>query len=146
MVLVDVNILIGAKMSGLPFHAQAKAWLDALLQSDRPVRLPWAVLVAFVRITTNPRAMTNPLSMNEALEQVVEWLGLPGVTVLHPTPEHARHFTEQCRVANATGNLVSDAHLAALALEHDCELASNDADFAKFPTVRWVNPMVLQGN
>ena len=84
--------------------------------------------------------------MNEALEQVVEWLGLPGVTVLHPTPEHARHFAEQCRVANATGNLVSDAHLAALALEHDCELASNDADFAKFPTVRWVNPMVLQGN
>jgi predicted nucleic acid-binding protein len=84
--------------------------------------------------------------MNEALEQVVEWLGLPGVIVLHPTTEHARHFTEQCRVANATGNLVSDAHLAALALEHDCELASNDADFAKFPTVRWVNPMVQQGN
>lgn len=119
MVLVDVNILIGAKMSRLPFHAQAKAWLDVLLQSDTPVRLPWAVLVAFVRITTNSRAMTNPLSMNEALEQVTEWLGLSGVTVLHPTTEHASHFAEQCCMANATGNLVSDAHLTALALEHD---------------------------
>lgn len=63
------------------------------------------------------------------------------MTVLHPTTEHARHFAEQCRIANATGNLVSDAHLAALAVEHDCELASNDADFTKFPAVRWVNPM-----
>ncbi len=143
MVLVDVNVLINAKMTGMPAHPQARAWLDALLQSDETVGLPWAVLVAFVRITTHVRAMTNPLSLNGALDQVEEWLALPGVVVLHPTTEHARHFAELCRSANVTGNLVSDAHLAALAVEHDCDLASNDGDFARFPSVRWVDPMGL---
>ncbi len=85
--------------------------------------------------------MTNPLSLTEALEQISEWLALPGVSVLHPTTDHARHFAEQCHAASATGNLVSDAHLAALAVEHQCVVASNDGDFAKFPTVRWVNPI-----
>ena len=141
MVLVDVNLLILATASRMPNHARAKAWLDGLLQGDEPVGLPWAVLVGFVRITTNPRAMTHPFPLDDALGQVDEWLALAGVQVLHPTGEHARHFAELCRAASAVGNLVSDAHLAALAVEHDCEPASNDSDFARFPGVRWFNPL-----
>ncbi len=94
-----------------------------------------------VRIATNPRALTNPFTLDAALSLVGEWLALPGVRVLHPTPVHERHFAEQCRASNATGNLVTDAHLAALAVEHDCGLASNDTDFARFPGLRWVNPL-----
>lgn len=141
MVLVDVNLLINATMSRMPEHGRAKKWLDEILRSEETVGLPWMVIVGFVRITTNPRAMTNPFTLPEALAQVDDWLALPGVVVVHPTGEHARHFAGQCLAAGATGNLVSDAHLAALAIEHGCELASNDADYGRFATLRWVNPL-----
>jgi len=101
------------------------------------------VIIGFVRITTNPRLTNNPFTLQDALDQVREWLALPGVSVVHPTPEHERHFAEQCRTANVTGNLVTDAHLAALAIEHGCELASNDTDFARFPGLRWINPLAV---
>jgi len=141
MILVDVNLLISATAAQAPNHLPAKTWLNALLQGDKEIGLPWAVLVGFVRIATNPRALTNPFTLDAALQQVGEWLALPGVRVLHPTPGHERYFAELCRASKATGNLVTDAHLAALAIEHDCELASNDADFARFPGLRWVNPL-----
>ena len=141
MILVDVNLLISATAVQAPGHLPAKTWLNALLQGDEEIGLPWAVLVGFVRIATNPRALTNPFTLDVALRQVGEWLALPGVRVLHPTPDHERHFAELCRAAQAAGNLVTDAHLAALAIEHDCVLASNDADFARFPGLRWVNPL-----
>ena len=141
MILVDVNLLISAIATQAPNHLAAKTWLNAVLQRDEEIGLPWAVLVGFVRISTNPRAMTNPLTIEAALQQIDEWLALPGVRVLNPTPGHERHFAEVCRASNATGNLVTDAHLAALAIEHNCELASNDTDFARFPRLRWVNPL-----
>lgn len=111
------------------------------LLAGAPVGLPWAVLVGFVRIVTNPRAMANPFTLEEALDQVNAWLSLPNVSVLHPGPEHARRFADASRAAQARGNLVTDAHLAALALEYGCELASSDTDFAKFTGLRWVNPL-----
>ncbi len=141
MVLVDVNVLISATTTQAPNHLQARTWLNGLLQGDEEVGLPWAVLVGFVRIATNPRALTNPFTLDAALRQVGEWLALPGVRVLNPTAGHERHFAEMCRASRARGNLVTDAHLAALAIEHDYELASNDADFARFPGLRWVNPL-----
>lgn len=141
MVLVDVNLLINAIHTGSPDHAAAKAWLDELLCGGEPVGLPWAVIVGFVRITTNPRITTHPFTLEESLAQVRDWLALPAVKILHPTAGHERQFAEQCRAARATGNLVTDAHLAALAIEHDCELASNDVDFARFPGLRWINPL-----
>ncbi len=141
MILVDVNLLISATAAQAPNHLPAKTWLNALLQGEEEIGLPWAVLVGFVRIATNPRVLTNPLTLDAALRQIGEWLALPGVRVLHPTPGHERHFSEMCRASKATGNLVTDAHLAALAMEHDCVLASNDADFARFPGLRWVNPL-----
>jgi len=99
------------------------------------------VLVGFVRITTNPRITSHPFALEEALDQIHQWLDLPGVQILHPVADHERHFAEMCRAAHAVGNLVTDAHLAALAIEHDCELGSNDADFGRFPGLRWVNPL-----
>ena len=141
MVLVDVNLLINAINLGSPDHATAKAWLDELLQNGEPVGLPWAVIIGFVLITTNPRITRHPFTLEESLAQVRDWLALPGVKILHPTPEHERHFAHLGRAAVATGNLVTDAHLAALAIEHDCELASNDGDFARFPGLRWINPL-----
>jgi len=141
MILVDVNLLISATANHAPNHLQARTWLNALLQGDQEIGLPWAVLVGFVRIATNPRALTNPFTLDDALRQVGEWLALPGVRVLHPTPSHERHFAEMCRASQATGNLVTDAHLAALAVEHDCVLASIDADFARLPGLRWVDPL-----
>ena len=141
MVLVDVNLLINAIHSASPDHAAAKAWLDGRLQGGEPVGLSWAVLVGFVRITTNPRITSHPFTLDESLQQVRYWLALPGVQILHPTAEHERHFAELCRAAGAVGNLVTDAHLAALAIEHQCELGSNDADFGRFPGLRWVNPL-----
>ena len=141
MELVDVNLLINAVHTASPDHWRARAWLDGKLQRREAIGLPWAVLVGFVRITTNPRITNHPFTLDEALAQVREWLAPPGAAVLHPTGEHARHFAEQCLAASATGNLVSDAHLAALAVEHGCELASNDADYGKFPGLRWINPL-----
>lgn len=137
MVIVDVNLLIHAVHMASPDHARVRAWL----QTCESIGLPWIVLVGFVRVSTNPRLTDRPYTLDQALHQVHDWLALPNATIVHPGLEHARYFAEQCRAANATGNLVTDAHLAALAIEHDCELASNDTDFARFPHLRWINPL-----
>lgn len=141
MTLIDLNLLIHIVNVDFPEQPRARAWWEDLLRRGERIGLPWMVIVGFVRITTNPRAMKRPFTLPEALAQVDDWLALPGVVVVHPTGEHARHFAGQCLASGATGNLVSDAHLAALAIEHGCELASNDADYGRFPTLRWVNPL-----
>ena len=141
MVLVDVNLLVYSVHLDDPAHQEAAAWLDGLLHQPEPVALPWQVLIGFVRVVTNPRVSRHPLSANRALEIVQDWLALPNVVALRPTQAHFRHFAACCQAANATGNLVTDAHLAALAIEHGAELASNDTDFARFPGLRWFNPL-----
>jgi len=97
--------------------------------------------VAFVRIVTNRKVLGNPFTLDEALEIVRGWLALPGVIVIGPGTDHLAHFEAVCRSVQATGNLITDAHLAALAIEHGCELASCDTDFGKFPGLRWINPL-----
>jgi toxin-antitoxin system PIN domain toxin len=141
MVLVDVNLLIHAVNADSPDHVRARAWLRERLTGPESVALPWAVLIGFVRITTHPRILPNPLPLEDALRQVEHWRSLPNVAVLQPTPSHAQQFASLCRAATAAGNLVTDAHLAALALEHDVELASCDTDFGRFAGVRWFNPL-----
>jgi uncharacterized protein len=141
MVLIDVNLLIHAINVDFPEHLKAKAWLENLLQGHDFVGLPWAVIVGFVRISTNSKAVAHPFSLDEALGLVSDWLALPSVVILHPTGEHQNRFAELCRGSGATGNLVTDAHLAALAVEHNCELASNNGDFSRFPGLRWYNPL-----
>ena len=142
MILVDVNLLVYAVFTDSLRHDVAREWLDATLGGTEAVALPWAVLAGFIRISTNPRVMTNPLTINEAIADLDEWLTLPVVRVIGPTRGHWEEFARMLRGADAKGNLVSDAHLAALAVEHGCTLASTDDDFRKFPGLRWFNPLV----
>jgi toxin-antitoxin system PIN domain toxin len=142
MILLDANLLLYAVNTDAPQHSKAKSWVEETLSGSRgPVLLSWFTLVAFVRIATNAKALTNPFSLEEALRTIVEWLSLPNVTIIHPGLGHALLFENACRSSNATGNLITDAHLAALAIEHGCEIASCDADFGKFPHLRWINPL-----
>lgn len=142
MILVDTNLLLYAKVAGLPNHLRAAQWLEQAFASATRVGLPWHSLLGFLRISTNARAFARPLAMEQAWEQVEEWLSLRGVWIPEPTERHASVLGELLSSGNATGNLVPDAHLAALAVEHGLELCSTDADFARFPGVRWRNPLV----
>jgi len=139
--LPDVNLLIYAIDEEAPRHAKARAWLEEVLSGTEAVAFAWAVLLGFVRISTNPLVLENPLSAEEALDYVEGWLGQPVADVVHPTPGHAPRLRELLEPTGAAGNLTSDAHLAALAIEHGAELCSCDTDFARFTGLRWVNPL-----
>jgi toxin-antitoxin system PIN domain toxin len=142
MILIDANLLIYAVNADAPDHAKAKQWVEETLAGIRgPVVLTWFTLTAFVRITTNSKLLMSPLPLDDALQMVTEWLALPDVITIAPGPDHAVHFAAACRSARASGNLVTDSHLAALAMEHGCTLASCDADFARFAGLNWVNPL-----
>lgn len=140
MILVDANVLLYAKDASSPNHAKAVAWLDSRLSSGDRVGLPWATLLAFVRIITNPRIYPQALSADDAWQQVEEWLAVDGVWIPLPTERHATILGRLVRGGKITANLVPDAHIAALAMEHGLVICSSDGDFARFP-VRWENPL-----
>jgi len=141
MILVDVNLLIYAEDSQCGQHEAARTWWDEQLSGMAAVGLCWPVMQAFIRIGTNPRASRNPLMLKEAIARVQSWLDQPCVRILHPTEQHWTIFQQMLRAGNATANLVSDAHLAALAVEHNCVLQSTDRDFARFRGLKWKNPI-----
>jgi hypothetical protein len=141
VILVDANVLLYAEDSLSPRHRHARVWWDDRLSGTNPVCLCWAVLSAFIRISTNPRAFERPLSLEQALARVRSWLEQPCVKIIQPTERHWTVFQQMLKDGQAVANLVTDAHLAALAVEHGCELVSTDADFARFPTLRWKNPL-----
>lgn len=142
MKLVDANVLLYAVDEGSPHHGVAKPWLEAELSGSETFAFAWAVLLAFLRLSTNPRVFESPLSGDEALDLVDSWLEQPNVTVLHPTDRHAQLLRELLTPLGTAANLVSDAHLAALAIEHGAELASGDSDFGRFAGLQWTNPLV----
>lgn len=142
MILVDANILLYAEDSLHPRHEQARAWWDAQLSGNEIVCLCWTVLCAFIRIATNPRVFENPLSQEQAVARVQSWLDQPCTRLIHPTERHWIVFQQVLADGQALANLITDAHLAALAIEHGCELASTDSDFARFPKLKWKNPLV----
>ena len=142
MILVDANILLYAEDQLSPQHDAARAWWDEQLSGASPVCLCWSVLGAFIRIATNPRVFDNPLTLDEALARVQSWIDQPCTRLVQPTERHWSVFQQLLREGQAVANLVTDAHLAALAAEHGCELMSTDADFARFPGLRWRNPLV----
>ena len=141
MILVDANLLLYAEDSQAALHARARSWWDERLSGDDPVCLCWTVLTAFVRIGTNPRVYQRPLTIDEAVERVQSWLEQPCVRVIHATGRHLEVFAQLLATGQATANLVPDAHLAALAIEHGCVLCSTDGDFARFPGLSWKNPL-----
>jgi toxin-antitoxin system PIN domain toxin len=141
MILVDANLLLYAEDSQAALHAGARDWWDTQLSGDDPVCLCWTVLTAFVRIGTNPRVYQRPLTIPEALERVQSWLEQPCVRIIHATGRHLDVFGHLLAAGQATANLVPDAHLAALAIEHGCVLYSTDGDFARCPGLAWKNPL-----
>lgn len=142
MILVDANILLYAEDSLHPRHEQARTWWDDRLSGTGVVCLCWTVLCAFIRIATNPRVFESPLSLEQAVARVQSWLDQPCTRVIRPTERHWIVFQQVLADGQAVANLVTDAHLAALAIEHGCELASTDADFARFSKLKWKNPLI----
>jgi hypothetical protein len=141
VILVDANILLYAEDSLSEHHVAARQWWDEQLSGSEPVALCWPALSAFIRIGTNARLQQRPLTLKEAVARVDSWLQQPCVRLIQPTEEHWPCFQQMLRAGNATGNLVSDAHLAALALEHNCVLHSTDGDFGRFRGLKWRNPV-----
>lgn len=143
MILVDANLLLYAQNRADPQHERARDWWQAQLSGGEIVGLGWAVISAFIRSATSHRVFPRPLSLAQANARVQEWLDLTPVRVINPTKDHWQTFRELLEQAQAVGNLVSDAHLAALAVEHGAELCSTDADFSRFPGLRWRNPLAI---
>ena len=141
MILVDVNILIYAVNSDSPLHQRAKAWLESTLSGSDTVGLSWTVLLAFLRLTTRSGIFERSLSVNTAFDIVDAWLSQPSVVTIDPVAQHLRVMRDLLLPLGTGGNLTSDAHLAALAIAHGAELCSSDNDFARFPRLRWRNPL-----
>ncbi len=141
MTLLDANILLYAYDADAPHHAPVERWLQNLLASDEIIGLPWVTLWAFVRVSTNSRLHAKPKTVSEAFSIIRTWLAQPGVVTVDPGPRHARILEDLLNKYGASGPLVTDAVLAALALENGAAIASTDQDFRRFPDVRWINPL-----
>jgi hypothetical protein len=141
MILVDANLLIYAVNGDAPLHEPARRWWETELSGTTRVGLAWPVLLAFLRITTRRGILEQPLDADAALEYVSSWLAQPFVETIAPGPGHWPIFRTLVHATGTAGNLTTDAHLAALAIEHDCELFSSDYDFRRFPGLRHVNPL-----
>lgn len=141
MILVDVNLLIYAIDRDSPQHPKAKAWLEETLSGTVTVCLPWLVLLAFIRLTTRSGVVRNPLTAEQAFAYVDSWLEQPFIVTAGPGERHWRILRNLLAASGTAGNLTSDAHLAALALEHGFAIYSSDNDFKRFAGVRHVNPL-----
>ncbi len=141
MIIPDVNLLIHAYNADSPVHDRARAWLEHLMGGPAPVGLPWATALGFIRITTHPRIMATPFVAATACRHVEAWLAQPQVAIVHPGERHAAILFDLLRRLGTAGNLTTDAHLAALAIEYQAELHSTDADFSRFSGLRWRNPL-----
>lgn len=141
MIVVDANILLYAYDSVSPHHAKARAWVESALSGSDPVGLPWQTAVAFLRITTNPRLPGQRLTLEEAVSVVDQWFDQPNVRLLAPGDGHWPLFRQMTLEGQAHGPLTTDAHLAALTIEYGSVLQTTDRDFARFPGLRWTNPL-----
>ncbi len=141
MILIDASLLIYASDSSLAQHERTRSWLDERLSGTAPVGLPWQSLLTYLRVTTNPRSIARPQKMSDGWSQVHEWLACEPAWIPEPSNRHGKTMRELCESTDVFGDLVPDAYLAALALDHGLTLCSADTDFARFPTLRWFNPL-----
>ena len=142
MILLDANILIYSHVASFSQHNDAHKWLGLQLNGSTRVGLPWGSLLAFLRLVTNRRVFERPEPMADAWHQVRAWLACETAWIPQSTQRHADILNELLALPGVHANLVPDAHLAALALEHGLTLCSTDGDFARFPTLRWSNPLI----
>jgi len=146
MIVPDVNLLLYTYDAASPFHARAAAWWQSCLSGTEPVGLAHVVIFGFVRVGTSARAFRNPLTAAEAAERVRSWLAQPAVQLLEPDSTHAERVLNLLESVGATGNLVTDAQIAVLAIEYNAVVHTTDADFVRFPGLRWFNPMTRNGS
>ncbi len=141
MKLPDVNLLVYAADETAVHHERALEWVQSTLSGTETVAFAWLALIGFVRLSTNPRSFSRPWRADQALDVVDRWLAQPCATVVHPTDRHSAVLRELLAPLGTAGNLTSDAHLAALAIEHGATLCSCDNDFSRFSGLRWVDPL-----
>jgi toxin-antitoxin system PIN domain toxin len=141
VVVPDINLLVFSYNEIAPRHGSARAWWKGLMTGREPVGIPWAVVFGFVRLVTHPAVLAQPLTPQAALARVRQWFAREHVQSLDPGPRHLVIVERLFEATGVGGNLTTDTHLAALAIEHRCELHSSDADFARFPGLRWHDPL-----
>jgi toxin-antitoxin system PIN domain toxin len=141
MIVPDINLLVFAHNAAAPLHQAARTWWEDLMTREQPVGVPWAVAFGFVRLVTHPAVLAVPLEPCAALDRVEAWFNQPSVEPLEPGPRHLAIVRTLFAATRVGGRLTTDTHLAALAIEHQCELHSNDSDFERFPGLRWRNPL-----
>lgn len=141
MILVDANLLVYATTTSLSQHEAARTWLDERLNGTAPVGLPWPSLLAFIRLVSNPRIFERPRPILDAWRQVEAWLDCSPAWIPQATERHREVLRRLLEASAQRSTLVTDAHLAALAIEHGLILCSTDGDFARFPGLRWENPL-----
>jgi toxin-antitoxin system PIN domain toxin len=138
--LVDANVLLYAVNTDAAAHEQSRSWLDGALSGGDTVAFAWVALLAFVRLSTKVGLFPSPLTLDESMDRVDSWLAARTATVVEPTARHGRIVRDLLRPIGVGGNLVNDAHLAALAIEHRCTIVSFDLDFSRFTGVDWTPP------
>jgi uncharacterized protein len=141
VILPDLNLVIYAYNVDAPAHLASRSWWESLLNGSEPVVIPWAVVLGFVRLMTHRTVLRTPMQSTIAVAHVRSWFARPNVQHIEPGAEHLDVLDRLLTATGTAGNLTTDAHLAALAIEHHCELHSNDTDFARFPGLRWRNPL-----
>lgn len=141
MIVPDVNLLLYAYNDGVPLHDSARHWWEGVVNGTDRVGVPWVVAAGFVRLLTHRSVRERPATTLQAVDYVEEWFRFPNVTPLNPGAEHLTLFRRVLAAAGVGANLVTDAHIAALAMEYQAEVHSNDTDFGRFPGLRWRNPL-----
>lgn len=141
MIILDANILLYAYDSNSTFHKAARRWVEKTFSSDEPVGLPWQTVAAFLRVVTNQKLGSDRFTVDEAVSVVEEWLEQPNIRLLAPGDRHWPILRSALVDGQARGPLVTDAQLAALTIEYGGVLHTTDRDFARFPSLRWKNPL-----
>lgn len=141
MILPDINVLIHAHNTGSPRHEQARIWWDSALGGTEGIGLAWITILGFIRITTHRGILGNPMTPADACARIDEWLGLPHVHIPSPAEGHFPRLAANLERLGTAGNLTTDAHLATIAIERGYTLCSTDTDFARFPGLKWRNPI-----
>lgn len=141
MIIPDINLLVYAYNEGAPDHAAARRWWEDAVNGTERIGVPWIVSTGFLRLMTHPRVLVSPVPVSAGIEYVRDWFRYSHVTPLNPGAEHLDHLQRNLVAAGVGATLVTDAHIAALAMEYQAEVHSNDGDFSRFPGLRWRNPL-----